>query len=291
MADFDDLDLRRPGADPSFEPPPRRFPWFPILIVIAVLLGGALAWYYWARPAAEPLEVRVETEEPVETPAPAARLPAEPGEDIELPPLDESDALVRELVSRLSSHPRTAAWLATDHVIRGFVASVVNIAAGDTPAPLLRHVPPEGEFQVREEGGRPYIDPRSYRRYDGYATAVTGLDARGAARLYATLKPRLEEAYQELGAPDGTFDRTLEKAIVRLLQTPVVEGDVPLEASSVAYSFADPRLESLSPAQRQFLRMGPGNMRLVQAKLREIAGHLGIPPESLPEERVMRARR
>jgi hypothetical protein len=68
----------------------------------------------------------------------------------------------------------------------------------------------------------------------------------------------------------------------------VVEGEVRLNADRVSYRFADPALESLAAAQRQFLRMGPRNVRIVQAKLREIAGYLAIPSENLPPERVYR---
>ena len=52
---------------------------------------------------------------------------------------------------------------------------------------------------------------------------------------------------------------------------------------SVSYTYEDARLESLSAAQKQLLRMGPRNVRLVQAKLREIAPYLGIATESLPK--------
>ena len=98
-------------------------------------------------------------------------------------------------------------------------------------------------------------------------------------RLYATLKPRIQDAYRELGHPDGNVDPAVERALVDLLKTPVIDGDVALASRTVAYEFADPRLQSLSSAQRQFLRMGPRNVRLVQAKLREIAPHIGIPAE------------
>ena len=111
---------------------------------------------------------------------------------------------------------------------------------------------------------------------------MSGLDARGSARLYATLKPRIVDAYRELGHPDGNIDQALEHALIDLLKTPVLEGDVALASKSVAYEFADAQLQSLSSAQRQFLRMGPRNVRLIQAKLREIAPFLGIPAESLP---------
>jgi hypothetical protein len=190
---------------------------------------------------------------------------------------------VREHVARLSSHPTVAAWLTTDKLIRNFTVVVENISNGRTPAGQLSKVRPTGGFQVREDRGGLWIDPRTYRRYDKYADAVAGIDARGAARLYATLKPRIEDGYRDLGHPDGNVDKALERALVELMKTPVVDGDVALVSKSVAYEFADPKLQSLSSAQRQFLRMGPRNVRLIQAKLREIAPFLGIPPESLPK--------
>jgi hypothetical protein len=45
---------------------------------------------------------------------------------------------------------------------------------------------------------------------------------------------------------------------------------------------ADERLESLSPAQKQLFRMGPRNVKIIQAKLRDIALYLGIPQNKLP---------
>ena len=41
-------------------------------------------------------------------------------------------------------------------------------------------------------------------------------------------------------------------------------------------------LESLTNAQKQLLRMGPRNVKLIQAKLREVAVALGIPASRLP---------
>jgi hypothetical protein len=50
----------------------------------------------------------------------------------------------------------------------------------------------------------------------------------------------------------------------------------------LSFAYADPRLESLSPVQKQFLRMGPRNVQAVQAKLREIATRLSLHPEGAP---------
>jgi hypothetical protein len=71
----------------------------------------------------------------------------------------------------------------------------------------------------------------------------------------------------------------LERAIGVLLAVPVLDGDIALHDTIVSYEFANPDLESLSAAQRQLLRMGPANIRIVQEKLREIAKLLGLHPD------------
>lgn len=272
MEDINDLRLDRSPLD---EPPPHRARglWLPVVIV--VLLVAAAVWWFFVRPRTGDVQVQTETTEAAQQ-KPDTSLTAEPGDDIPLPPLGESDALVRELVSRLSSHPRVAAWLTTDQLVRNFTVVALNIANGRTPSGHLKTVRPDGAFATRQEGGQLVIDPRSYQRYDGHADAVASIDARGAARLYATLKPRISEAYQDLGGLSGEFDPVLERAIEELLATPVVEGPIPLESDSVSYTYADPKLESLSAAQRQLLRMGPRNVKIIQAKLREIARYLGF---------------
>lgn len=213
--------------------------------------------------------------------------PVEPlggdAEPIDLPPLDQSDAVVRELVARLSSHPAVAAWLTTDGLIRNFTVVVANIAEARTPAVHLRALRPQTGFAVVQRGGNLYIDPRSYERYDTVAAATASIDPAGAARLYATLKPRIEDAYRDLGAPDGTFDRTLERAIVLLLKTPVLDDPIRVESQGgIGYGFAAPEIERLTAAQKQLLRAGPRNVRMIQSSLRAIAIALGIPPERLP---------
>ena len=48
------------------------------------------------------------------------------------------------------------------------------------------------------------------------------------------------------------------------------------------YAYDDERLESLTRAQKQLLRMGPRNVRIIKEKLRAIALALGIPSRELP---------
>jgi hypothetical protein len=280
MADFDDLNLERTPAPP----PPRPPRWLPILAAIVLLFALVAVWYYLRRGSDPDRSDAGADPQPLAQTAPAVE------EKTDVPPLGESDAFVRDLVRALSQHPIVAAWLTTDQLIRTFAVSVMNVADGDTPSRHLHTIKPEGTFQVDRRRGRSYIDPASYARYDGHAAAVAGLDPAGAARVYATLEPRIQEAYRELAGANADFDRALERAIIELLETPIVEGDVAVVPGIEGYGYADPSLESLSRAQQQLLRMGPENVRIVQQKLRAIARELGIGESSLPGERIVSSR-
>jgi hypothetical protein len=274
MTDFNDVTIQRAPVELP-EPPPPRDRW-PFVLAAIAIAAVVLAGYLSLRKSPE-----VERDPRAAGPAAEPRPPqpvrtAEPGDDVPLPPLDDSDALVRDLVARLSSHPRVAAWLTTDQLIRNFTLVVINIADGQTPVPYLQRLSPGAPFRVSEEGSGARVDPRSYQRFDTHAAAVSGIDARSAARLYATLKPRIDDAYEELGAPHGDVDRTLERAIAHLLRTPAVQGPIAVVPATTVFKYEDPALESLSPAQKQLVRMGPMNLRIVQSKLREVAEHLGF---------------
>jgi hypothetical protein len=205
------------------------------------------------------------------------------GEPITIPPLDASDTLVRTLVQALSESPAVMAWLPTNGLIRNFTVVVANIADGATPAKHLSVLRPPSIFRIVERDGHLYVDPRSYARYSAIADAIASLEPAGAARLYATLKPRIEEAHRDLGSSDRSFDRTLERAIVALLDTPIVDAPVRINPKGIGYAYADERLESLTAAQKQLLRMGPPNVRIIKTRLREIALALGMAPTQLPE--------
>jgi hypothetical protein len=139
---------------------------------------------------------------------------------------------------------------------------------------------PSSSFVVVQRGRDLIIDPRSYQRYDALAAAAASLDPQGSAKVYATLKPRIEEASRELG--EVSFDRSLERAIVLLLSTPDVSDPIRVRPKGVGYAFADPALEALAPAQKQLLRMGPRNVQRFKSSLRAIAIAIGIPESRLP---------
>jgi hypothetical protein len=279
VPDLGDYELRQDSAHapPRTARPPAWGRWMAALLIVAA--GAAAAYVFWRRAPVTPADTGAGT------PAAETRAPRQPlggaAEPIDVPPLGATDPLVRQLVGRLSSHPRIAAWLATDGLIRNFVVVVENVAHGATPAPHLRTLRPAEKFEPSDRDGALFVDPRSYDRYDTLAEAAASIDPAGAATVYATLKPRIEEAYRELGRTDR-FDEALERAIAAILETPTVDGDVPLVPGPVGYRYADPALERLSSAQKQVVRMGPRNTAMVQAALREIGIALGIPAQRLP---------
>lgn len=281
MNDLDDLQLRRlPENEPSMSRRRRTAGfWIPAILLVLGVIAVAYVLLVRRDRGMETAPATAAGTKNQDTPGPLGGKP----DDIVVPPLDESDALVRQLVAALSSHPRVAAWLTTDNLVRNFTAVVHDISAGMTPAQRLGVLAPGGSFRPVDRDGDLRIDAESYTRYNSLADAVASVDAAGAARLYATLKPRIEEAYTEQGFPHQPFDRTIERAIVHLLQTPIVSAPPAVEPRGAdVFAYADARLESLSSAQKHLLRMGPRNVRLVQEKLREIAVALGIDAARLP---------
>jgi len=272
MPDVSELELFK-----TEQPTPTRRSvglWIAVVVILTAALATLLV-LVWRRPAASP-PAAAHTEA---APRPSRGLGGE-AEPITLPPLNESDALVRELVGKISSSPRLAAWLATDDLIRDFTIGVANVTQGQSATRQLTVLRPSSKFEVIQRGKDIAIDPRSYKRYDGMAAAASSIDPAGIARVYATLKPRIEEAARELGDP--SFDRTLERAIVQLLQTPVVEDPILVQTKGIGYGFADPKLEALTPAQKHLLRTGSRNVRTIKESLRNIANALGIPADRLP---------
>jgi hypothetical protein len=284
---LEDFDIdKEPSQSASVEYPQERWWLAPLLIGIVVLLAaGAAIWSFMMRRPAEQATTAV-APKPAAAPAPAATgiqplCSATAAEAAAVPPLNESDAFAKKSATGMSAHPRVAAWLATDNVIRNFVVAVDNIASGATPAARMRALRPTGTFRVREARGALFIDARSFERYAPVADAVASIDVQDASQLCGTLKPRLVDAYAELGR-DGSFDVALERAIVALLRTPAVGPDTRLVPKGASYAFEDEELENLTPAPKQLARMGPRNARLIQDKLRQVALAIGIPADRLP---------
>lgn len=254
MTLIDDRDLEKAPEVQLAPAPAGGPPLKPVAIAgaLLVLLIAGGAWWMSRRspPAinASPRAVTA-TEAPIEKVADA---PAAP-----LPPLTEMDAFLRPLLAALSSRPELARWLATDDLVRQLAMAIDQAAAGGSPARDFKVVAPQSPFTTAGRGPQRTIDPASYRRYDGLVTTVTSIDAAAVAKVYRTIRPRLNEAYQGLGHPEGDVDRAIQNALDILLDTPVVQGPVRVVAADGGWAYAAPELEELTATQKQIVRMGP----------------------------------
>src|SRR5688572_3664306 len=187
---IDDRDLEKEPEVQLTAPPEGGPPLKPIAIVGALIVlfiaGGA--WWMSRRPEGaanvSPRAVTA-TDAPIDKRAEAPPAP--------LPPLSEMDGYLRPLLAALSSRPELARWLATDDLVRQLAMAIDQAAAGGSPARDFKVVAPDSPFATAGGGAARTIDPASYRRYDGLAGTITSIDAAAVAKVYRTIRPRLNE--------------------------------------------------------------------------------------------------
>jgi hypothetical protein len=237
-----------------------------IIAVFLIAIVGGGAWWMMrggrARSANATPKVVNATEAPIDSKATAP---------VDLPPLDQMDAYVRPLLQALTARPELVRWLATDDLVGQLAAAIDRASDGNSPARDLKVIAPTSPFGAAGRGTHRTIDPKSYQRYDSLTLTITSMDASKVAQVYKTIRPRLNEAYQKLGHPNGDVDRAARSALDILLKTPVVKDPIALvESSGTGWAFSDPKLEALDASQKQLLRMGPENVDALLAWLRAL---------------------
>lgn len=280
MSELGDVPLDRSGSatsDGSAPEPdsPALLPRLLVGLLLGVLVG--LGYVLWRSQApASPASVAAAT-----APAPPAATgdstPAAPA--AVLPPLADSDSAVRDLLGPVSSHPSWRAWLALDDLVRRFTAAATNMTAGDSPTAHLRALAPKGPFAVSRRGSRLVIDPASYARYDTLADVIGSADATAVSAAYRRLKPLFDAARGELG--ESTAIETTMGALGRMvLSIPVIDQPIEVYEQGAVYAFADAKLEERSAAEKHLLRLGPRNLRIIQAKVKDVLAAAGLRAES-----------
>ena len=265
------LDLRRPTAGPPVRPPrPQRAATRWGLVVAGAIVAGSALVFWW-----------LNRSQPTPTaPAPTAATdvaikPNRPKQqELDLPPLKDSDTLLRQLVSALSQHPLLARLLATPALVESATLTVVQIGDGRTPANPLQALRPPARLRLEGSGDGP-IDPASYTRWNNAAAALASVDLAAFAQLYVNTKPLVDQSYRELGYP-GDFDDALAKAFRVLLETPPQKTHPDLLRRANYFEHQDPELRALKPVQKQFLLLGPANREKVAAWLRAVATRLDL---------------
>ena len=252
---------RRPGFGGS--------DWLLVLLALAVVGGGG-TWWWLHREVAPP------PPPPVASPPPAAPVPASaPGQATDA-------AQQRDLLEAISTNASFRTWLARGEILERWAVVTDNLAEGVSPRARLRFLAPREGFKTTRRGDRQVISAASYARFDLFADAIGSVDVAAAVRAYRQLHGPLEAAYRAIGYPDGSLDRVTAAALKRLGAAPARDGDVFVEAGGpgpdALYLLSAPELERLGAVEKQLLRMGPRNTRIIQAKARQLERALGFSP-------------
>lgn len=265
--------------------------------VLILLIVAAGVYYYFQLDKAADLETQSlnseslqqtedttpEIQHPVtESPATigdsAGETPAETETEEPLPPLEESDNRIKEILSELVGNDLVNQFFKQTGIIHRFVVTVDSLPKKEVPLKYRLLPPTKGKFLVHKDSSEIItLDPDNYVRYDIYMQLLDRLDTEQFVKWYTRFYPLIQEDYDSLGYKNRYFNDRLIFVIDHLLETPEATGSIELVQPNVFYQFADPALQNLSAGRKILLRIGPANSAIVKAKLIEIRKRLASP--------------
>ena len=266
-------------------PPPRRerrsVTPLQISIAVAVVVGAAAsAYFFWPREAPPPAPTgRMDlpaAPAPKVAQAPRHPMESEPAEQ-PLPALRESDGPVAAALSLLIGLDAFGKMFLTDNLVGNIVATIDSLPHEVVSRRVnpLRPVP--GLPATAGKDADLALAPANAARYAPHMRLVEGVGTAKLVAFYRRHYPLFQQAYLELGYPNGYLNDRLVEVIDHLLATPEPAGPVRLTQPKVLYEFADPALEELSSGQKMMLRIGKENRERVKVKLREIRAGVTAP--------------
>ena len=259
-------------------------------IIVIVIVGLAAWWYFtrfpgvdFSRRGPEPSgPAKASTAPaPIEHPISEAQTGPAPATTSPLPPLDNSDSAVAQALADIPGADGLTSLLLARGLIPHIVATVDALPRRSIGVSILPLRTPKGTFAVDTSSGQPMLDRKDFARYDPYMKIADAVDSRTLVTWYVHWYPLFQQAYRELGYPQGYFNDRLIAAIDDMLAAPNAQPPVALTLTADGhYVFADPTWESLSVGQKLMIRIGPEHERTLKAKLRSIrALLLGEAPE------------
>jgi hypothetical protein len=254
-------------------------------VAVAVVVLAAASWYYLqSRHAALP-----------GTPA-ASQLPPPPAEPVEpaiqhplpdgqaaapsapLPALADSDSAIGDALGQLLGASAVKDYLLPENIIRHIVVTVDNLPRQKAAVQKRPTNPVAGSFMANGDELHATLDPQNFTRYQSWVAVIGKLNTRQVTAVYVHFYPLFQQAYQDLGYPNGYFNDRLVQVIDNLLAAPQPTEPIMLVRPNVMYTFADPGLESRSAGQKLLMRMGPDNSAAIKAKLTELRAAITAAP-------------
>jgi hypothetical protein len=254
-------------------------------VAAAVVVVAVGTWYYLQnRQAALPRVPAAQQPTPAEPPAePAAQhpLPAGPGDSASKPPLPtlaNSDAALSDALGQLVGASALKDYLLPQNIIRHLVVTIDNLPRQKVAVMKRPTGPVAGTFVADGDELHGTLDPQNFARYQPLVAVVGKLDMQQLTAVYVRFYPLFQQAYQDLGYPNGYFNDRLVQVIDLLLATPQPAGPIELVRPNVMYTYADPALESRPAGQKLLIRMGPDNATAIKTKLTELRAAITAAP-------------
>jgi hypothetical protein len=251
-------------------------------VAAAVVVIAAGTWYYLhnrhagtPQATAQPPAAAAPDEAAIEHPVPAGAETAASGP---LPTLADSDAPLIDALVKIAGASAVKDYLLPDSVIRHFVVTIDNLPRQKVAVQKRPIAPVSGPFVADGDELHATLDAQNFARYQPLVAVAGKLDTRQLTAVYIRFYPLFQQAYQDLGYPNGYFNDRLVQVIDNLLATPQPAGPVVLVRPNVMYTFADPALESRSAGQKLLMRMGPDNAATIKAKLKELRAAITAAP-------------
>jgi len=190
---------------------------------------------------------------------------------MELPALDQSDEYFKLDIVALFGNGMTE-LLADTAIIEKIVATVDNLPRNHVAERIrpIRGVIGPYLTDGQDGSGLYTINTANYQRYDFLVKLLANADLETLVEIYRRFYPLFQEAYKDLGYPQGYFNDRVIEVIDHLLETPGVQEPVELVRPHVLFEYADPDLESLSSGQKLLLRIGNDHAVRVKQFLEEV---------------------
>jgi hypothetical protein len=247
------------------------------MVIAVVILGGALAaYYYWEQAQPEPKAVEVTAlPPPIAPPKPVLRQVVKvPEAQSPLPQLGESDSFILEALASLIGKESVMKIFRVEQIIHNIVVTIDNLPNQSLPVNAMPITPVPGNLVVLVADGDMSISPTNTARYTPYVRLAGVVNTEKLVALYLRLYPLFQKSYEELGYPNKYFNDRVIEVIDNLLAAPDIKEPVKLVQPKIVYVYSDPDLEGRSIGQRTLMRIGRENEAKAKAKLQEIRQEL-----------------
>ena len=256
-----------------------------IVVLLLVIAGGVVLltgiWPPKGEPAPTatapppeppPSPIMTAIEEPTPEPSEPPPPPPEPVED-PLPRLEESDDAVRDAVGDIPLGTAGQQYLIPGNIIERSASLIYLMAQGEVPYKLLPVSRPKAAFPIRDDGTQVVTDPAGFERYDALTQWLQSLDLESLLSSLEWFIPLFREAWSYYGEDPAAFDMAVVITLDLVIATPELDlSEARLTRKEAVWIFEDPAIEGLAPIQKQVLRMGPENAKILKAKAAEARG-------------------